>query len=92
MEILRVVHEALTNARRHSGAHNVQATLRSEGDEVVAEVSDDGRGFGPETTAGGMGLKSMRERVAAIGGKLEIASEVGEGIRAELRVPIPQKG
>jgi len=91
MEILRVIQEALTNARRHSGARNVQVTLRSEEDEIVAEVSDDGRGFRPGTTIGGVGLRSMRERAIALGGKLEIDSEVGEGTRVELRVPIPQK-
>jgi len=92
-EILRVIQEALTNARRHSGASNVQVTLSKNGDDLVAEVSDDGRGFGlGTTTPGGVGLKSMRERVVALGGKLHIESEVGEGTRVRLRVPIPQKG
>ena len=90
-EILRVLQEALTNARRHSGARNVQVTLSEDSDELVAEVADDGRGFGPGTDSG-MGLRSMRERAAALGGKLEIESEVGEGTRVRLRVSIPQKG
>jgi two-component system, NarL family, sensor histidine kinase UhpB len=90
-EILRVLQEALTNARRHSGARNVQVTLSKDGDELVAEVADDGRGFGAGTEPG-VGLRSMRERAAALGGKLEIESEVGEGTRVRLRVSIPQKG
>jgi PAS domain S-box-containing protein len=90
-EILRVLQEALTNARRHSGARNVQVTLSEDSDELVAEVADDGRGFGPGTDSG-MGLRSMRERAAALGGMLEIESEVGEGTRVRLRVSIPQKG
>jgi signal transduction histidine kinase len=90
-EILRVLQEALTNARRHSGARNVQVTLSKDGDELVAEVADDGRGFGLGTEPG-VGLRSMRERAAALGGKLEIESEVGEGTRVRLRVSIPQKG
>jgi signal transduction histidine kinase len=84
-----VLQEALTNARRHSRARNVWVSLRVEGDELVAEVSDDGQGFGAGTTPGGVGLKSMRERASAIGGRLEIKSEVGQGTRVRLRLPAP---
>jgi signal transduction histidine kinase len=92
-EIVRVMQEALTNARRHSGARNVRVRLSKDGDELVAEVADNGRGFGLETTTpGGVGLKSMRERALALGGRLEIESGVGEGTRVRLRVPMPQKG
>ena len=90
-EILRVLQEALTNARRHSEAGNVQLTLSKDGDKLVAEVIDDGRGFGPEITPG-VGLRSMQERAAALGGKLEIKSQMGQGTRVQLRVPIPQEG
>jgi signal transduction histidine kinase len=57
----------------------------------VAEVADDGLGFRPGTNPG-VGLRSMGERAAALGGKLEIESEVGEGTRVRLRVSITQKG
>jgi PAS domain S-box-containing protein len=87
----RVIREALTNARRHSGAKRVSVTLRVEGDYLVVEVSDDGRGFGPETRPG-VGMNGMRERAAVVGGTLRIESEVGEGTRVSLRVPVPQKG
>jgi PAS domain S-box-containing protein len=90
-EILRVIQETLTNARRHSGARNVRVTLRSEGDEIVAEISDDGKGFGPGT-APGVGLRSMRERAVALGGKLEIESQVGQGTTVRLRAPMTRKG
>ena len=90
-EVLRVIQEALTNARRHSGARNVRVTLRGDEDEIVAEISDDGQGFGP-SIAPGVGLSSMHERAAILGGKLEIESEVGQGTKVRLRVPMPQKG
>ena len=89
-EILRVLQEALTNARRHSEAGNVKVRLSEVGDELVAEVDDDGRGFGPGTKPG-VGLRSMRERAAALGGKLEIESQVGRGTRVRLRVPLPRE-
>ena len=90
-EILRVLQEALTNARRHSGAGNVKVRLSEVGHELVAEVDDDGRGFEPGI-APGVGLESMRERAAALGGKLELDSHVGQGTRVRLRVPLPQEG
>jgi PAS domain S-box-containing protein len=91
MQALRIIQEALTNARRHSGAKSVLVTLKLEGGDLVVEVTDDGRGFGPGTPSG-VGLNSMRERATAIGGKLQIESQVGRGTRVHLRVPIPQKG
>jgi PAS domain S-box-containing protein len=85
-ELLRVIQEALTNARRHSGAKSVRVRLRTEGSDLVAEVSDDGRGFGSDT-APGVGFRSMRERAAALGGRLEIDSELGAGTRVRVRLP-----
>jgi two-component system sensor histidine kinase UhpB len=88
-EMFRIIQEALTNARRHSGARSVIVSLRRvEEGELVAEVVDDGQGFGAGS-APGVGLQSMRERSAALKGLLQIDSEVGEGTRVQLRVPIP---
>ena len=89
-EMLRIIQEALTNARRHSGAQNVIVSLRVEEEELVAEVADNGQGFGAGTVPG-VGLESMRERAVVLGAKLEIESNVGQGTRVVLRVPIPQK-
>ena len=90
-EPLRIIQEALTNARRHSGATKVLVSLRMEGDDLVAEVSDDGRGFGREA-APGVGLSSMRERAAAIDATLRIESSPGRGTNVRLRVTLEQKG
>jgi len=90
-EMLRIIQEALTNARRHSGARNVIVSLRVEEAKLVAEVADNGQGFGAGTVPG-VGLESMRERAKVLSGELEINSEVGEGTRVRLRVSVPQKG
>ncbi len=90
-QLLRVLQEALTNARRHSGANSVLVSLRSEGNDLVAEISDDGRGFEPETVPG-VGLRSMRERAIALGGTLEFESQPRNGTRVRLRVPMPKTG
>lgn len=86
VQLSRVVREALTNVRRHSGAEHVSVSLRTEGDDLIAEVSDDGRGFGAEVRTGG-GTRSMRERAAALGGRLKVESEPGRGTTVRLRVP-----
>jgi PAS domain S-box-containing protein len=88
-ELLRVIREALTNVRHHSEAKSVVVTLKVEGSDLVAEISDDGQGFDPEAVSG-VGLSSMQERAAIVGGRLEIESEVGRGTSVRLRVPVPQ--
>lgn len=86
-ELLSIVQEALTNTRRHSDATRVVIALWIEGDDLVADVSDDGRGFGPATPPG-FGFESMQERAASLGGELEVESELGEGTRVRFRAPI----
>ena len=88
IELLRILQEALTNARRDSGARNVLVSLKLEGNDLIAEVADDGRGFEPGISLG-VGLRGMRERASALGGNLEAKSEPGEGTIARIRVPMP---
>src|SRR5829696_3535829 len=86
-ELLRIVREALINARRHSGAHNVWVRVWSFEEKLCAEVENDGQGFDPTqeepsaTTRGGMGIKGMRERARALGAELKIESEPGQGTK-----------
>ena len=87
MQVSRVIQEALTNARRHSGAKEISVSLRKDGGDLIAEVSDDGRGFGPDTRPG-VGMDSMRERAVLIDGELEIESEPNRGTSVRLRVPL----
>ena len=88
VDLLRVLREILTNARRHSGASNVDVRLRAEGNTVVAEVTDDGRGFDPTVAQGGVGFVGMRERVEELGGEIEVSSRSGEGTEVTVRVPM----
>jgi two-component system sensor histidine kinase UhpB len=87
-ELLRVLQEALANARRHSGARNVEVKLRMEGGEILAEVTDDGRGFDLASVRSGVGLSAMRERIEGVGGKIGINSRPGEGTKVTVRVPL----
>src|ERR671910_279122 len=85
VEVVRVVQEALTNVRRHSGARRAVVTLGMVDGAVLVEIEDDGSGFGPETSYG-LGLTGMRERVLALGGELEVEGREGVGTRVFRRV------
>jgi PAS domain S-box-containing protein len=88
-ELLRIVREALINARRHSGAKHVWVRVGSSEEKLYAEVEDDGRGFDvtrepsatSATSRGGMGIRGMRERARALGGELKVESEPGRGTK-----------
>src|SRR5215208_5320532 len=88
-QVSRIIQEALTNARRHSEARRVSVSVKMDRGDLLVEVSDDGRGFGAESSPG-VGTSSMHERAALIGGELVIESEVEQGTRVRLRVPLPQ--
>jgi two-component system sensor histidine kinase UhpB len=88
-ELLRIVQEAMTNARKHADATIVRVDLASDG-ELRLSVSDNGRGFRSEGAAAGFGLESMRQRAAVIGARLTVSSEPQSGTNVELVLPITQ--
>ena len=88
-QVSRIVQEALTNARRHSGAERISVGLAMDGGDLLVDVSDDGQGFKLETPPG-VGIGSMRERTALLSGEVEIESEVERGTSVRLRVPLSQ--
>lgn len=82
--LLRVLQEALSNIRHHSGGREVAVTLREENLEgICMEIRDDGHGFDPagvvpaEDGESGIGLAGMRARLRLLGGRLEIESAPG---------------
>ncbi len=90
--LFRVTQEALANIARHSGATHVEVELAWEGDQVTLSLADNGHGFNPATTNGkGVGLRSMRERVEALGGQLSVTSQPGAGTRVTVRCKRMQK-
>jgi two-component system nitrate/nitrite sensor histidine kinase NarX len=90
VHLIRVVQEALTNVRKHAEATRATVTVTSTDTSTVFTVTDDGRGFvGTPGGAGndGYGLFTMRDRLALIGGSLEVTSAPGEGTRVVATVP-----
>jgi PAS domain S-box-containing protein len=100
-EVLRIVGEALTNARRHSGARNVRVGVWTSEDEKLlwVEVKDDGQGFdvaeepsiATTAAAGGMGIRGMYERAHALGGELKIESKPDEGTKLRFELALKKE-
>ena len=93
-EILMGLQEAVGNALRHGGATDVKVTFSFRRDGLVIRVRDNGCGFDPaavEAGGGHLGLRSMRERAARLGGKIRIASEIGVGTLVVVRLPYGEK-
>ena len=89
LTVYRVVQEALTNTLRHAAASRVVVTLRYEAGAVLVQVTDDGRGPGPEADRGvGHGLIGMAERVAAVGGRLSVGPAAEGGFQVVARLPM----
>jgi signal transduction histidine kinase len=88
-EVLRIAQEALQNALRHADAQRITVKVRAADGRVLLEIQDDGHGFEPgaaELRSRRLGLTSMEERAARVGGKLEIRSAPGAGTTVRLEV------
>jgi signal transduction histidine kinase len=96
VQLLRVVQEALTNARKHSMARSVCVTLAAQDGRAQVTVQDDGCGFDPGEvygdSAGRVGLRVMRERAEEISGALAVQSAPGEGTQVVVTVPVTGRG
>ena len=92
LQLFRIIQEALTNVRKHSGASKAQVDLRLDGDILNLTIRDDGKGFDQERTrprgATGFGIKNMAERAQEIGADLRITPEPGGGTRVAVTVQI----
>jgi PAS domain S-box-containing protein len=88
--LFRIVQEALTNVVRHAQATKVQVTLGYYEQALLLSIQDNGCGFDPGVSSGGIGLVSMRERCAAIGAGFVVRSSKGAGTVLEVRVPVEE--
>lgn len=83
--------EALQNASKYADASDVAVRLWQENGDLLFSVADDGRGFDQETTPLGTGLQNMTDRLAALGGKLDIRSRPGGGTTVSGRIPVQSR-
>jgi len=87
--ILRIAQEALHNIERHAGARQASVTLAQNGDGLILDITDDGRGFdGVRVDDERFGLIGMRERAELIGAELTVESRAGRGTSVRLELPL----
>jgi signal transduction histidine kinase len=80
--------EAMQNIAKYAEASSASVRLSNSDGELRFEVCDDGRGFDPKTNNRGTGLQGMADRLAALGGELEVRSAPGRGTEVEGRLPV----
>ena len=94
LALYRALQEALANVAKHAGARAVRVAVNADNGTLVLAVRDDGRGLPPDWSleacerTGHLGLAGMRERLAALGGAVRVASVPGGGVELEARLPL----
>ncbi len=86
--LLAIIKESLNNVLKHSGALNVVVAAQVAGSSLSFTIRDDGCGFSPNAPVAGNGLANLRARAAALGARIEIQSQPGQG--TTLRVEVPE--
>lgn len=86
--IYRIVQESLTNIYKHALATNVNVELRSSNGIIHLSIKDNGKGFNPTQNTTGFGLQGMRERATALGGELNIHSQLETGCCISVSLPL----
>jgi len=84
----RIVQEALTNVSRHAGQACASVHLHYAPDALTVQVNDDGDGVGTKSAGPGLGLIGMRERVSALGGRLQAGPVEGNGFQVRAELPV----
>jgi signal transduction histidine kinase len=85
--VYRLVQEGLSNIAKHSRAEHVRLRVVERNGAIEVTIEDDGVGFEPGAQHGGFGLAGMRERVAMVGGSLEVDAAPGGGARLHAVIP-----
>ncbi|ALG10899.1 sensor histidine kinase [Kibdelosporangium phytohabitans] len=84
----RIVQESLTNAARHSRAATVSVDVRYDDDKVTVRIEDDGAADSSSVVHEGVGIRGMRERVAALGGEFEVGPRPTSGFAVKAVLPL----
>jgi signal transduction histidine kinase len=92
--LYRLIQEALLNVVRHGQTNEARVEIRREGNSVVAEVADFGRGFelAPTLARGALGLLGMYERATYVGGQVHVNTTPGHGTTVRIEIPVKEPG
>jgi len=91
IQLIRIIHEALTNIVKHARATRGKITIESDNDTAAITIEDDGKGFcegkSPEPSLH-FGLQTMKDRAESVGGGLSVCSSPGRGTRVTIQLPL----
>ncbi len=87
-DLVQLTREALSNVGRHAHASTCRVSLHRAGDDAVLEIDDDGRGFDTGAPQAGHGLRNLKDRGTAMGGRVAVESKAGEGTTVQIAIPI----
>jgi PAS domain S-box-containing protein len=88
-EFYDIAQEALNNALRHARARSIMVRLDRSEQQLALTVEDDGIGFDPKVSSGGMGLRNMQERAAEIGAEFSLTTAPQQGAKIQVRMELP---
>jgi signal transduction histidine kinase len=96
LHLYRMVQESLTNIEKHSGAANAALVIRKYmkglSENILICVSDDGAALkGIREADEGLGMRSLRQRAAIVGAKINFVSESGNGLMVRIKIPLPNQ-
>jgi two-component system, chemotaxis family, CheB/CheR fusion protein len=86
--IYRITQEALRNVAKHAGKAHVKVLLRGSPGSLRLQISDSGMGFNVEEHRSGLGFINMEERARMMEGTFQVESEIGEGTRVMVEIPL----
>ena len=91
--IFRIYQEILTNVARHADAARIFISMKKNGDEIILQVRDNGRGITKKEMTGtkSLGLLGMRERTLTFGGSVQIESERKKGTTVTIHIPLARQ-
>jgi signal transduction histidine kinase len=92
--VFRIVQESLANVAKHAQASQVEVHIERTPTTVTLRVVDNGRGFSPggPRKPNSLGLMGLRERAQLLNGSISIASQLGQGTRIAVQIPVHEAG
>ncbi|MFK7748781.1 MAG: sensor histidine kinase, partial [Kordia sp.] len=86
--LYRIVQELLSNAQKHAQAKTVDVSINIHDTELILMYEDDGTGFDATTAHKGIGFQNMKERVTIVNGNITFDSQIGNGTRVIVEIPV----
>jgi signal transduction histidine kinase len=94
LAIYRIVKEFINNSIKHADATEVDITIKLLANDLIISIRDNGKGFDPKllnNNGHGHGLRNMESRVYLLNGKSELISQIGQGTRLEICIPLSKE-